>query len=554
MTDPQRLSEDVEQTDIDDAVTANRAILQERFPDLDISVGGPIDGLLVDGLSIVTARNDADVDTAYLKQQLQAIADGTVTVTDDEMDQIAAGYFVERRNDIPATGTVVFVVRDNTNYVIQGGYTIRSNGQAYTVGETYTVYPVGSAEYDSTVDTDVLLSQRYDAETGYLYRFELPVTSGNSVPAAIRVAGDRFTADQSFDALGYIEAVTNFQGGQEAETNAEVAARALEGVTARTVGGRDHVRTIVTDTVPLADSNTIGVGNALMTRDRNNVFNLPTGGKVDVYVKSGAVAQTSYVVDALVVDQATRALRITLSRAQSAGVYRVEVVPLYSSSPPVILTGAITIDGITNSAWTPSSGFSPEMPSEVERAFSARQELVIDFTDNRTDAGGNTVTITGDGTTISDTYIVNVDYQPQLLDFDAALTSSEVRPAGTDVLVKAAVPCITTVGVIASIPDDYNGPDAADLEATLASAINLLPISTQYLDSFTISNILKEQSSDIAVTSVTLSGTIYGQDGQDIAVGMSAGRLTIPTNTVSKVSYENTYFTTNSSLVSVSLV
>jgi hypothetical protein len=174
--------------------------------------------------------------------------------------------------------------------------------------------------------------------------------------------------------------------------------------------------------------------------------------------------------------------------------------------------------------------------------------------DDRQDGGGYIVSMTSNGQVIEDSYQVEVDYQPEVLTQDGALTADAVRPPGTDVLVKAAVPCITTVGVVAQQPVEYNGPDADSLGASLATAINQLPISTESLDAFTISNLLASIEPSLTFMSVSMNGTIWGQDDADISVTQIAGVLTIPTSTTAKVSPNDTYFTTTSALVTVTLV
>ncbi len=162
--------------------------------------------------------------------------------------------------------------------------------------------------------------------------------------------------------------------------------------------------------------------------------------------------------------------------------------------------------------------------------------------------------MTAPGQVIEDTYNVSTQYQPQILDLDTALTAPAFRPPGADILVKAAPPCITTLGVVARIPTDYNGPSATELEKSLASLVNALPISTEFLDGFVVSDLLKQISSQLSLDSVSMSGTVYGQDDSIIAVAQIAGRLTLPTSTVAKVAPYNTYFATTSALVTVTFV
>ena len=554
MTIP-NIATDVTVEDQQLARTTIRALLQEQDPTLDISVGGSVDSLLVEGNVAVVGRNDVEVDRAYLFQQLKAISEGTVTVSDADLDNLMANYFLTRIQSVPAVGDVQFIVRDLRVYSFPAGYSLTSNNQVFVTPRAYTVYPAGTPNIDFSLPQNILLEQVFDPVTGFGYRFRFEVVSLNAVPTAALVAGDILTPTQAFDGLGRVTAATNFQGGTPRETNQQFASRGLQGLLAQTVGGQDNINKLVREAVPNADSSTVGVNSVMMTRDRDNVFNLSVGGKIDVYMKSGALGLQGLLVDAVVVDPVLRIARITLTREQSAGVYRVGVVPISTTTPPVVISGSITITNIDNLPYVDPTGFNPEMPTQIERAFSASQLIEITFVDNRQTTGPVYVVPMGViGSSIVGAYEVNTVFQPQTLAVSELLLSSEVRPPGLDVLVKGAVPCLTTVGMVIQRPVNYNGPSASSLSASIATAINLLPVATPFLDGFTLSAIVREIDPQLAVQSLSLTGTIYGQNGVDYPLSQINNRLTLPTNTVAKISPSNTYFTTNSSLVTVTLV
>jgi len=547
------ISANITQSDIDAARTVNRSVLQERFPDLDLSTGGVIDSLIVDGNISITAQNDANVEQAYLFQQLQQIANGTVTADDADVDRLMANYFLTREEDVPAYGNVVFVVAQSRIYTFQTGYRLRSGGQTFQLTQTYTVYPPATANVDFDVATNIALQNVYDPQTGDLYQFVLPITALDPGPAGLLVAGDALTVDQSFSGLGRVNAYENFRGGTVVETNAEFVTRGLQGLLARTEGGDDHYRVLVTDTIPNSDSKAVGVNSPMMTRDRNNTFAIATGGKTDLYCKSGAVATQAVLVEATVINPGLRTASITLSRAQSAGVYRLDLEGYFTTAPDPGITGDLTIQSITHLPWVNTNGFNPEMPTEIERAFSANQLIQIVFVDNRIDSGLNpVVSMTSVGETLSDSYQVTTEFQPDIMAIQDVLASDALR--GTDILTKAAVPCTTTLSVVCTKPTEYNGPTAAQLEQIIASDINLLPISTNFISATTIANLIKDDAPSLIVDSISSTGLIYGQNGANIPVVQAAGRLTLPTNTAAKVAPYNTYFTTNSSLVTVTLV
>ncbi len=549
------ISADISTAQKDAARVAIRALLQEQDPTLDISIGGPVDSLLVDGDVLVVARNDANTDRAYLVTQLQAIADGTVTVSDDEVDRLMAAYFLTRLPDDPAFGTVVFVVQLNQPYVFQAGYILRANGQTYQLSETFSVYPPGTTGVDFAIPTNVVIEQAYDQETGYLYRFRLPIVATLPGAASVLVDGNRLSVDQAFVGLGYVQAVTNFQGGTSVETNAEFVSRALQGPLAKTLGGgQNQIDALIQTYVPRADSNSIGTGSPLMTRDRNNVFNIPVGGKIDIYAKSGAIAQRGWIVEAVVTDYTLQQARITLTRDQSGGVYRLSVLPLFITTPPTGITGNIVVDLITHAAWV-GPEFNPEMPAEVDRAFSAHQIITIDITDTRQlPSLAYVVPMTSNGQIITNSYEVSTEYQPGIIELDDALMDATVRPPGLDALVKAAVPCIVTLGIQAKKPVQYNGPTAAALAASIALGINEIAVETESLDAYTIAALLQQASPTLVLLNVAMTGLIYGQDGVNVAVAQVGQQLPVPLNLAGKFSGANVYFTTTPQLVTVTLI
>jgi hypothetical protein len=537
----------------DEARTAIRAILKETDPTLDISTGGVVDSVIVEGNVVVAATNQAEVNQAYLYQQLKAIANGTVTIEDSALDNLMANYYLTRNQAVQATGTVEFVVQLDQAYVFNKGYTVRVGGLAYSTIATYSVYPTTTTTVDFTVSTNVQIFKFYDAETGYTYRFRIPVTATVAGEDYNITAGTRLTADQGFVGLGYVQTVTNFTGGSALETNAEFATRALEGITATTLGGgQDHVQACVSEAYTGALSSAVGVESTMMTRSRGNIFNISTGGYVDVYAKSGATASNTIIKDARVVLPGSHTATITLTRAESVGVYRVQVIPRYTSTPPVITAGGITQTGVAHNLAT-LTGFNANVSAPIDLAFSANESIVITFIDTRQTAPGvYVVPMTSIGQTITG-YAVAIESMPGITEIADSLYSTEVRPAGLDVLVKAAVPCITTLSINAIKPVNYNGQSAAQLAALIAASVNQLPMRQKYLDAFTISNILKERSPTLQMQSVNMSGVIYGQNGTNINVTMLGDSLTIPTNLAAKVSYENTFFATQPNLVTVNL-
>lgn len=537
--------------DRDTARETIRALLLETNPALDISVGGVVDSVIVEGNVDVAVQNQANVNSAYLLQQMQAIANGTVTITDEQMDSLASNYYITRRQDDPAHGDVSFIVQNLSTYTIPAGYRIRYGDSSYVTAQVYIVYPPSTSGVDFSDGTSIRLETIFDTATGYGYRFTLPLVCEQVGAAGVRIPGAVFTADVGFAGLGRIEAAESFAGGTALETNSQMAQRVMEGVTVKTLGGgQDQIGVLAASVYPNMEISAVGVESAMQTRGRINPFGINVGGKLDVYAKCGAVSQATRVVSATVTDVGTRQVTLTLTREQAAGAYT--YTPVGLTGVPG-MTGAITAVS-TSFAQATLSGFNPEMEAQDLRG-SANVLVTVVITDTRQKPDlSYMVDITTLGQSLVDTYGVVVDFMPGVLELADAFYADANRPPGIDVLVKAGAPCSVTMSISASKPADYNGPSASDLSAQIAFAVNQLPMRQPYLDDYTISQIIKNASPQLSLVSLSMSGGIVAFDGSSVSVWQSGNKLTIPTDSSKKVSYETVFFTTNYTQVSVNLV
>lgn len=534
------------------ARTNIRALLQETQPSLDLSVGGPVDSIIVEGNVDISAQSSVDLASAILQNQLKAIADGTVTPTDEEVDDLMAGYYLTRNVGTAAYGTIEFIVQRDEAIVLPAGYKLTVNGVVYKTLITYNVYPT-AVVVDLSNPSNRQLYVAYDTETGFLYRFRIDVTADEVGPDGVLVAGTRLTPVQSFSGLGYVQAITNFSGGTTAETNAAFASRALDGLTANIVAGQVNVDKLVTGAYPLAMASLVGFDSALMVRNRNNVFALPTSGKLDIYTKSGILATDSLRVTATVTDFANRLISVTLPAPYSYGVYKTDVVAALTGGPVTVVSGGVEVQSSATAAST-RTDFNPSGMDAVDRAFSANATITLVVKDDRQDGSGYIVPMTSNGQVISDIYSIVYTYMPGVAAIADALYAADTRPPGMDILVKAAVPCVTTLNITAYRQPGVNGNTLETIENSISASINQLAMRQPGLSPYTISSILTAASPDLVLVAVSMNGTIYGQDGVDVAISAVNSTLAIPTSVAGRYSYENVFFTTTPALITVTIV
>jgi hypothetical protein len=246
---------------------------------------------------------------------------------------------------------------------------------------------------------------------------------------------------------------------------------------------------------------------------------------------------------------------IRLSREQAAGLYRASIQANNTATPPDVVSGELITLSYARVPWVAADAFNPLLVQQVDMAYSARADITYTVRDTRETSGGPVVDMSGGpGAVIENAYRIEVDYQPGILAADAVLTAAEVRPAGLDVLVKAAVPAVVSIGMTVSRPVDYNGPNEVAISAAMAAEINRLPISARQLDIFTLSDLLGKVDNRLTVLQANMTAVVLGQDGLNIPLTSINQVLTLPVNIGSKVAPENTYFTTTQSRVVVTLV
>lgn len=528
-----------------------KGLLQTQRPTLDLSVGNPVESLLIDGNAVVSARLVTEVGNTAAQSNLAAIADGTVVVEDDVVDELMKSYFLERKQDANATGFVTVVVDAPRTYTFQAGFTFDHLGLTFSVATAFTAYPAGTVGAEET-DTTTIIKTLFDSTSGFNYQFDVPVIADNPGSDYNLVTGDSLEAVSTSANIGRVFAATNFTGGQTRETNSEFVSRALSGLVNKSISGLENINALLPTIYPASVGSTVGTGDPIMTRDRQNLFGISTGGKLDLYVKTGAVASRVLLVDAVVTNFTARTAQITLNREQAAGAYRFILTPYFTTTPPAGITGDVTV---TSSVNTVSAGtyFTPVLPQQIDMEFTARRTVTITFTDTRT-TGTYVVPMTTNGQRIQGVYQLAIDYMPGILELTDALDSDSLRPANLDVNVKAAVPCFMNVGVVARRSPDYTGPSADTLAARLASAINARPLRDPQFDRFDVVALMNSLAPDLTVTAVSLTGSIYGQDGTTVALLPTSGALVVPTNTVAKISPLNVFFTACKGSVVVTLV
>lgn len=511
-----------------------KAVLIERDPTLDLADGSAISGLVVENEAQMAAVHDANFDALNKSFSLQAIADNLVDVDDAKVDSLISNYYITRRQASPASGPVRVVVNLNTTYVIPQGYMFGAHGVTYQTADFIRVLRAGSGVAETS--TQKILIPRADGK----YEFTVPVTATSPGSAGLISAGTALTITAPIDGMETAMAATDFTGGQNTETTAELLARAQDGVTAKTFGGPDHIQAALNAQFAGIKTAVIGIGSGLMTRDRGNVFGTSQGAKEDIWCKTSAfpVQKTLRVTATAATTGRQRAF--TISNPDSAGIYRVQFIrpintPGAQGDVPVNVVPLKRQDLL----------FTPRTLKTSDLNYSGIVDLRVVFTDTTL----NTDVPAGS----SAEYDVDVLYMPSIDAVGNYAYSLGVRPSGTDVYVRAGIPCMIGVSLEIQIPPGGVSPVIAEVQTAVSNAINALNFGVARLSPYTIYTAVSPLIASGEVADVVLNATILAPDLTNVVL-TNASFITIPTDYIKGFSPLNTFFTCPPANVGVTIV
>ena len=508
-------------------------VLQQRDPDLDLSDGSALTGLVIENEAQMAAVHSGNYDRLNKSFSLQAISENLVDVDDDFVDSLVSNYFITRRDATPATGPVRVIVNLDVTYVLPSGFAFSSGSVTYATTEPVRVLRSGS-QADQTSNQRVLIA-RSDG------RFEFTVDAQASVEgsAGSLAAGTALTIVNPIDGMESASAATDFTGGEDRETNAELLARAQAGITAKTLAGPEHIQAALEELFPGILTSTLGIGSPLMTRDRANVFGISTGATEDIWVKTTAFPLTTEV-EVTATATGARTLSFELNGDDANGVYRVvairraDIAGVDGDAPDSV--GLVKRSNLV---------FDPKTPLVTDLNYGSIADIRVTFTDT---SSGDDYTVGDDGQ-----YVVQVLKMPSVGAVGNYVYDPSVRPAGTDFYVRGGVPCLVDVAVEIRIPAGAVAPDTETVQDAVAAAINAFDFGTSSLGIYTVHKAISEVLDRGTVASVELSGIIYAPDLSSVVIPPTS-TITISEDLSRGYSPDNTVFTCPPDNVGVTIV
>jgi hypothetical protein len=493
---------------------------------------------------MLNAAIQENIDRIRQSQSLYAITQNPALAETTIVDQVLSNYNLTRDNGTPAVGvvTLVFNLPSTTRLTPTAIFT--ANDVQFVPTETFTALPPGSAE-NNAGDREMI-----DVGDGtYAINITvraLTVGAAGNIRRGTTVTPN-FVANNTLEAF----AASDFVEGRDPLTNEEYIQKLPEALAAKTIGSRaSYAATIKAQPAfqNIKHLSVLGCGDPEQQRDQHSLFPISGGGKVDIYAQTSNYAQErDRLLQATFISTSANGTiwQVTLDKNTAAGFYEV----LRIAKPDDATSSGYAIVTDVRGVDTSDALFVPDMRYLHETAYTRYQTAVIRFEDTDTPTAGLVPNVN------KAYYNVRTVSLPLIAELNDFLTTRDNRPRGTDLLIKAAVPCFTKISfqIRTEANDTFTDATIAEIKQAVVDAVATVGFSGQLHASIIDSAVHKYLSGRQAVSKIDMFGRIRRPDGTTVYVRDPAV-LTIPNDPARLVTGRTTAFLVGVPDVSVSVV
>lgn len=477
------------------------AQLSEQNPTLDLRRGVFHDQLLYHRALLETALRTTLERYQSARSLLQIEQDPTLA-DPGVVDSVLSNWGVRRRIGTIATGSVTIELKNPRTIVIPAGFVFEANGQRYAAQTTFTsralveqvigpsdrlLVPLNNGNYAFTIEVDA-------AEIGSQY---------------VLNAGDLIVPNRTLVDYVTSYATSTFSGGTNTETNTELLRRLQQGVAAKTLSNRVTMQAFVNEQDrygSVTNQSIVGYGDPEMHRDKHSVMPIAFGGRVDWYIRTQKpVFRVGISVEAtcLSVENSHSVWQFSMPRNEFSGFYEIQRIRRSQDADnPTGFTIVMDDRGFDLGG----SDYVPDIESVVESAYTSFQTATIRFEDTVTPLGTLAV-----GSKAP--YTIDVVGMPLISEIQAEIGSREYRHCAADLLIRAPIPCFTSVSMQINKSASDETPDVEVIRTAVVELINSVDFIGR-LDGSRILEVvhgfLRNSSS---VTNLELLGRIRCPDG-----------------------------------------
>lgn len=228
-----------------------------------------------------------------------------ITAIGDDLDFLAANYFVVRKEAIKSAGKLRFYIRNSNKSQAE----ITANDiPAYiripigTTASTTASYDKESITFQTTqliyYEFDEIKKLPIDSETGYRY-LEAAAECAIAGEVGNVAAGEIINLNASIDGIFAVKNPFSFVGGQDMENDISLAERVRLAITGNNIGTKNGYLRFALDQNNVIDAKVVGAGDNIMFRDGGyvddaGVYHFGEGGCVDIYVRGHQNLEATY--------------------------------------------------------------------------------------------------------------------------------------------------------------------------------------------------------------------------------------------------------------------
>jgi hypothetical protein len=524
-------------------------LMQERHPEVELT-RGVFHDLVLYFNGVLNAAVQENIDRILASNSLLKIVQNPALADDALADQVLANYNITRDIGTPATGFATFVFATPLTTRLPSTGLFQVNNVSFTLNDTFTIVP---SKEDVVTETDRAMVEVGDGT----YVVTLPMTATTIGVDGNVKRGTTIRANFTPDNVLRVYAASDFISGRDPITNADYLKKLTNGLAAKTIGGRKSYDAFIRaqkEFENILHVSVLGCGDPEQHRDQHSLFPISGGGRVDVYIQTNHRAQeVDHNVQATFVRKTSNGTlwQIILPRDLAPGFYDVvKILP-----PP---TNAVTqettsgsyeiVEDIRNFDLL-SAPYVADIQTVPESAFTRYQTSVIRFED--TDKIGENL-IPNRSTAF---YTLTTRGLPLIGDIHDFLTSRDNRARGTDILVKAAIPCFTNVSFAIHVDsNDFITADTiAAMKKAVVAAIANVGFSGQLHASLIAGAAHKFLTGRQAINEIDMFGKILRPDGSATYLRDNT-LLTIPTDPARMVTGRTTAFLTGVEAVEITVV
>lgn len=480
-------------------------LVQEKYPDVDLR-RGVFHDLVLYFNSVLNTLLQENMDRIRSANSLAKIEADPSLADTDIVDSVLSNYNLARDTGGYSTGSVAFILATPQTTKFLAGTTLTANNTTYTLRTTYTV----TAAPNAAIIGDYRVMTAVGNGT---YVVTLPFTATTVGLAGNIKAGTAMQSAVLLDNVLSSSAAADFTGGRDSLSNASYLQRVKAGLAAKTVGGRASYEAFLRAQPNLENIlhvSVIGAGDPEQKRDQHSVIPISGGGRVDVYVQTAPAAQkiVHNVTATFIGSSANGTLwQINIDRELAPGYY---YFPGVAPAAGDLDSNVYEIKNDYRVTNLYEIGFAPDIQDYTESVYSRYQSGYVVFEDVDTPSIGLTPYAS------TKLYRLMSVSMPLLREVDSALTARENRPRGTDILVKAAMPCFTRIAIDIH-STDLNGisdQTLSQMKYDIVNSVQTIGFSGQMHASTLIAAIAKHLTPQQAINTVDMFGKIRRPDGQ----------------------------------------